>query len=49
MKGFVTDLGNGIDKHDEKDSINYREYDIEESELINLIHYIFLTVKRAFC
>ena len=49
MKGYEIDLGDGIDnKHDEKDSINYSEYDGEESELINSIQLFLKQLKRAF-
>ena len=33
MKRNVMDLGDGIDKQDEKASINFSEYDRQESEL----------------
>ena len=45
MKGYVIDLGDGIDKRYEKDSIDSSEYDREESELLNSIK---LFLKRAF-
>ena len=48
MKGYVMDLGDGIDKRYEKDSINYSEYDREESELKNLIQLFFKQFKESF-
>ena len=35
MTGNVMDLGHGIDNRDEKASINWSEYDVQESELTN--------------
>ena len=47
MKGYEIDLEDGIDKHDEKDSIN-SEYDREESELINSIQLFFKQFKESY-
>ena len=42
------DLGDGIDKRYEKDSINYKEYDREESELKNSIQLFVKQFKESF-
>ena len=45
MKGYVMDLG---DKRDEKDSINYNEYDRKESKLKNSIQLFLKQFEESF-